>query len=154
MHASNGVVAIESKLTEHLADSPGAEFDSKYDTVISTLDQPWQDVYGQLKQDPRRYRFLNAAQLVKHAIGLRRYAGSSPVTLMYLYWEPSNGETLPTVRDHRAEVEQFRSLLDGSSAVRLVPVAAPSIWERWLNDPGRRVQDHAAALRARYQLAV
>lgn len=45
-----------------------------------------------LLQEPKRYLYLDAAQLVKHALGFARCYADRTVTLLYLYWEPRNAE--------------------------------------------------------------
>ncbi|MCU0946696.1 MAG: hypothetical protein MUF47_00375 [Porphyrobacter sp.] len=50
----------------------------------------WRTMRDLLRAEPRRYKHLDAAQLVKHALGLAtegNRSGLSPV-LVYLYAEP------------------------------------------------------------------
>ena len=60
-----------------------------------------------LVESPRSYLWLDAAQLVKHAFGLAYTFPDRPVTLIYLFWEPSNPEAYPIFAEHRAEVDRF-----------------------------------------------
>jgi hypothetical protein len=45
-----------------------------------------------LRDSPDEYRLFNAAQIVKHYLGLKRHKDNllqdRSVTLLYLYWEP------------------------------------------------------------------
>ena len=55
------------------ATSPTVRFANRYDGVVpQSLDTPWQEMFARLKADPDAFQYLNAAQLVKHALGLRR----------------------------------------------------------------------------------
>ena len=58
-----------------------------------------------LEEDPERYDWLDAAQLVKHAYGLAQSFPDEPVTLLYLYWEPLNAERFTLFAEHRLEIE-------------------------------------------------
>jgi hypothetical protein len=71
-----------------------------------------------LKDDPLAFKYLDAAQLVKHAFGLRT-AGESRhkhTTLYYVYAEPRAWSDQRLVspeahRAHREEVERFAILV-------------------------------------------
>lgn len=81
-----------------------------------------------LRKDLFAYRYLDAAQLVKHAFGLSteaRRVSRAPV-LLYLYAEPSR-VAASACSDHRAEIEVF------SAAVRDARVrSAATSWADWL----------------------
>ena len=48
-------------------DSAYADFKPAYRDVVAMLaDKTWRAEYERLSEDPRRYRFLDAAELVKH----------------------------------------------------------------------------------------
>lgn len=105
-----------------------------------------------LRSNPSAYRFLDPAQLVKHAFGLVTEAGRvnrSPV-LLYLYVEPSR--VAPTAFSaHRAEIEGFSAAVRGAR-VRFAAVS----WSDWLKrfdtaavPSGVRV--HAEALRRKFE---
>lgn len=54
-------------------DSAYADFKPAYRDVVAMLaDKTWRAEYERLSEDPRRYRFLDAAELVMHYLGLRR----------------------------------------------------------------------------------
>jgi len=94
-----------------------------------------------LRADPRYFDYLDAAQLVKHVLGLATEAtrsGLAPV-LAYLYAEPQDG-----VRDtsaflaHRREIEDFHAVVAGGR----VRFAACS-WRGWLATFTGEASDHA-----------
>jgi Restriction Endonuclease associating with ARP len=93
VEAADRVVAIESKLTEYLGGNERAAFADRYREVVDEMAHPtWGEVFTLLEAAPEHFRFLNADQLVKHYLGLKRAQQNDPrpVTLTYLYWEPLN----------------------------------------------------------------
>ena len=106
----------------------------------------------------RHFVFLDAAQLVKHAFGLRtegQRTGRQAV-LCYLYAEPRafpDGRAIPVaaIQAHRDEVASFTA--EVSSAVGDVVFCSLSYAEllrHWVGQPA--LADHAAALTARFDL--
>ena len=63
------VLAIESKLTEPFRPHE-AHFEPAYAEATCRLPGKWREEYARLDRDPFRYRYLDAAQLIKHALGL------------------------------------------------------------------------------------
>lgn len=148
------VLAIESKCTETF-DAHYADFKPAYHDVVAMLaDKTWRREYERLEEDPRRYRFLDAAQLIKHYLGLRRQFADRRITLAYLYWQPSNGSDLAPCVIHAAEVAEFSRRV-GDPRVRFVGMSYSQLWQDWTND-GRPawLREHVAALRQRYDVAV
>jgi hypothetical protein len=107
----------------------------------------------QLLEEPHSYRWLDAAQLVKHAFGLAYTFPNRPVTLLYLFWESSNPEAYPFFAEHRVEVKRFTSSVIGSGP-EFVAMSYPELWRlldtqtepKWL-------PAHGARLKARYGVA-
>ena len=62
--------------------------------------------------DPRHYKFLDVAQLVKHAFGIERTFPEKELTLLYLFWEPSNADAFAPFQQHRAEIVQLAARVD------------------------------------------
>lgn len=88
------VLAIESKFLEPLTTKP-AEFSAQYQNALGSAEAPWRNLYQRLCSDPRTYRYLDAAQLVKHYLGLWHSFRGFHRTLFLLYWEPSNASLEP-----------------------------------------------------------
>jgi hypothetical protein len=144
-------VAIESKLTEYLAGNENASFADRYDHVVSELADPtWGAMYSLLKDEPHRFTFLNAAQLVKHYLGLKRAEKNAQgaTALVYAYWEPSDPEAHDAFALHRREVESFTEQV-ADPAVTFKSLSYQELWREWLAN-----EAHVAALRARYDVAV
>ena len=148
------VIAVESKCTEHLGRHV-ASFSEAYDTRIAALAHPtWKAEFRALKANRRRYAFLDAAQLVKHYLGLRNSFPDRRCTLLYLYWEPTNATVHDAFVRHRDDVERFRRALD-DPAVRFEAESYLDLWSRW-EDQSEDVwmARHVAGLHARYRVAI
>lgn len=148
------VLAVESKCTE-VFEAHEAAFKPAYEGLVAELADPiWRAEYDRLIEDPRRYRFLDAAQLVKHYLGLRRRFSDRPVTLAYLYWEPANAPDVAACVVHAAEVAEFALRVD-ESRVRFVAMSYRALWEDWADDTRPAwLREHVAQLRRRYDVTV
>jgi hypothetical protein len=153
-HGPNGVVAVESKCLEPLARHT-AKFAPAYNAEIT--DQRRQTAWflemERLVKEPRAYRWLDAAQLVKHAFGLAYTFGDQPVMLLYLFWEPSNPEAHPIFAEHRAELTRFaESKMDDRP--EFAAMSYPELWRSWDTHPEPEwLRAHVGRLRARYGVA-
>jgi hypothetical protein len=146
------VLAVESKLTDTFA-THEALFPSAYGAVVASLaHQTWRHEYDRLAEDPQRYRFLDAAQLVKHYLGLRRQFRHRTVTFAYLYWEPTNASDIAQAVVHAAELEEFTRRVKDPQ-LRFVGMSYRTLWEDWAGpDRPAWLREHAAALRQRYEV--
>ncbi|MBZ5703472.1 MAG: hypothetical protein LAN84_16685 [Acidobacteriia bacterium] len=151
----NGVVAVESKCLEILTPHK-AKFAPAYEDEIKDERRrtAWFREMTRLVEKPHTYRWLDAAQLVKHAFGLA-YGEfvNRRVTLLYLYWEPSNPEAYPTFAEHRAEVTRFAASIIGGGP-EFVAMSYPELWRWWEAHPEPEwLPTHVGRLRARYGVA-
>jgi len=119
---SGELIAIESKFTEWMTSKPRTKpaFRDKYFAGSATL---WRDVglpacqalAMQLYEGALHFRHLDAAQLLKHALGLAsQHRGNA--ALYYLYFDvPSRRSTR-----HREEIGEFASAIDTVLAFKAV----------------------------------
>lgn len=152
----NSVLAIESKLTEYLS-AHRADFSPAYEAQIrdARRDQGYFREMLRLRDRPDHYTWLDAAQLIKHAFGLARTFPKSPVTLLYLFWEPSNPDAGPEFAAHRCEIEEFRARVAGSSPA-FEAMSYPELWQCWRDSaptPGW-LDEHLRNLQGRYLVSV
>lgn len=136
------IIGVESKRYEPFRDAKVAELSDAYDRDVWGVGMAgWCTMRDLLRADPRRYKHLDAAQLVKHALGLAtegNRSGLSPV-LAYLYAEPQDGVRDPaTFLAHRREIEDFHAIVAGTK----VRFAACS-WRGWLASFSGAAVDHA-----------
>ncbi len=148
--SGGAVLGVESKCTESLTRKE-AKFAHSYETLVEEIsDEHWKSVYRELKADPRAFQHLDAAQLVKHYLGLRKSYPQQRITLMYLFWEPLNASSYDVFRSHRKEIAQFSSAISGSS-VAFQAQSYPELWRDWdrRSEP-EWLGEHVANLRGRY----
>lgn len=151
-----GIVAVESKFTETLS-RKSANFAPSYEEAVQRLAEAGgASMYETLRAEPRRYRHLDAAQLVKHYLGMRHSLRleTGKLVLLYVYWEPMNAEGVRAFSEHREEVRDF-AVRVGSSRIRFVACTHGQLWDHWETNstwPGAR--EHVRSLRDRYEVTV
>ncbi len=156
------LVGIESKRYE--------PFRSK--TPVALSEAYWRPVWGErmggyaavrdgLRDGTRRFRHLDATQLVKHAFGLRTASRKmSPVplapVLVYLHAEPGHwpdGRAVPPadIEAHRREIAVFAGLVAGDEVVfRATPYR--DMLRSWDASPLAAVREHVSAVRRHFHL--
>ena len=146
------LVAVESKCLEYLTPKP-ARFSERYATEIvdERASGPWFAEMKRLMQPGAAgYRWLDAAQLIKHALGLA-FQPTRPVTLVYLFWEPMDAGLSPLFAEHRREIDAFAERVAGDMP-RFEALSYPELWESWVSSGDPRLAAHVAVLRARYEV--
>lgn len=118
------LIGIESKRFEPFRDLKQIDFSDAYDRDHwGPSMKAYECMRDALKCIEVKFRFLDAAQLVKHALGLvtqGRRRGLRTV-LTYIYAEPAelNGRPIPdaAIQGHRAEICDFAMAVAGSEVV-------------------------------------
>ena len=154
-------IGVESKRYEPYRGRPSVGFSQTY----------WRDVWGpamngyQAQRDGLheglvQYRYLDASQLIKHALGLRSAAArlnegnATPRTpwLIYLYATPRAWPTGTRRRiaeaEHRAheeEIEQFAEAV-AEDEVRFEALTYRTLLEQWRSSTDADVRAHAKAV--------
>jgi hypothetical protein len=152
LRSPDELVAVESKCLEYLTPKL-AKFSERYATEI--VDEraagPWFAEMQRLStaSEPG-YKWLDAAQLIKHALGLA-YGAEQPVTLVYLYWEPLDAGLSPLFAEHRQEIEAFADRVAGGTP-RFEAMSYFELWNCWAESNDSRLTAHVAALRGRYEV--
>jgi hypothetical protein len=95
---------------------------------------------------------LDAAQLVKHSLGLAHSGGDNTAVLLYLYWEPLNWKDVPECVEHRAEIQRFAYGV-ASESVRFAALSYPELWNEWEREASAPAA-HIDALRRRYAVKI
>jgi hypothetical protein len=152
LDADDRVLAIESKCLEYLTPKR-AVFSTAYDTILDHRAQSsWFRHIAVLRHNDQQYRYLDAAQLIKHYLGLSHGEVSRSLTLLYLFWEPRNWQDFEACRQHRAEIQAFSEIVAGDR-VRLEACSYGDLWKEWAQ---RRTPDwisgHVERLTARYMV--
>ena len=149
LRAPGVLVGVESKLTEHLAPRVPRPWRPAYHrpAMAARLDDAWRAVFADLLSGAWAPRFLDAGQLVRHALSLR--VVDLETHLVLLFWEPLDGDALPEVAAHRDEVAELLGRLGGEASPRLHALPHAELLDGWAAArPG-----HVAALRERYAVA-
>lgn len=150
----NGIVGIESKLTEYLG-KHSADFSPAYAEQIrdARREGGYFSEMLRLMDAPNSYRLLDAAQLIKHAFGLAHTFRDRPVTLLYLFWEPANPEASPIFAAHRAEIAEFAERVAGTTP-RFLAMSYPELWSKLEASGPDWVKAHIEELKARYLVSL
>jgi hypothetical protein len=89
-----------------------AFFSPSYDTIADArAKSAFFKLIPRLRTNVDEFRSLDAAQLVKHYLGLSRCWPGKRLTLLYAYWEPKNASAFDEFVEHRKEVEKFCELV-------------------------------------------
>ncbi len=141
-----GLVGVESKLTEHLAPLGRRPWRPAYHrpAMAAALEGGWRATFSDLVAGRWAPRYLDAGQLVRHALSLRR-AGR----LVLVFWEPVDGDDHAEVVAHRAEVAELVARV-GDAPPCLSALTWAEVFDAW----APLVPAHVAALRARYEVVV
>jgi len=125
---------------------------SSAQAVAAIASPEWSDLYDSLCANPVRFRFLDAAALLRQYLGLRSALADEPQpkTLLYVFWEPLDWPDTPETLEHRREILEF-SLAVAGADVAFVSMSCRELWDamgkgpEW---PDRR--EWLAYLRGRY----
>jgi hypothetical protein len=146
------VAGIESKLTEPLAPHWPARWSEAYGraTCRALLKGGWRETLDAARSGTYCPAYLDASQLVKHALGLSRQHPDRELHLVYVYWEPDDGDQFDEVWAHRNEVAELLKRV-GDASPRLHALSHAELWAQWdtLNDV-EWLPHHVSALRRRY----
>lgn len=146
------IVGIESKCTEYLSRKKRKVSPKYLALTDARVHSKWFEVLAEVPT----FRHLDAYQLVKHYLGLRRTFEDRPLTLVYLYWEPLNADSFKAFGDHRYELARFAALVKDDPTCRFVPLSYERHWDELsaLAAPPGWLGEHLARLRRRYLVAL
>ena len=150
------IVCIESKFLEPLWPKVAKFADSYKGAIQSLADHAWAGVYDVLKGNPNQFEYLDAAQLVKHYLGMQYTLGASDVTrlLVYLYWEPENAADIEAYQVHREEIAVFSSAVEAGQ-IGFVALSYPQLWAQWRGSSSwSGMQAHLDHLEQRYSFSI
>jgi Opioid growth factor receptor (OGFr) conserved region len=138
------VPAIESKFTEPYDERDHAGFASSYFEYRGLWDGlPLCRDLADLINGAEQFTCLNAAQLLKHILGLYRNHKQHGFTLLYLWYDVRGSDAAET---QRKEIEKFRQIV--SREVSFRSMTHQELFARLL--PYIRATDYAEYLSSRY----
>ncbi len=86
-----------------------------------------------LTKEPDHYTYLDAAQLIKHAFGLWYTFRGRSVSLLYVYWEPTNARTHQVFKKHRKDIDRLAERGVGSTPA-FRAMSDTEVWRMWENN--------------------
>ena len=152
------LIGIESKRYEPFRDHKTAKFSTAYSRPVwGQAMGPYEAMRDALSAG-RHFAFLDAAQLVKHAFGLRTEGQRTGkrALLCYFYAEPRafpDGRVIPVsaFQAHRDAVTSFATEVSSTVAdVAFCTLSYADLLQHWAGQPS--LTDHAAALAARFDV--
>lgn len=80
--------------------------------------------------------FLDSAQLIKHCLGLSRYAriNRKKAILVYVYWKPENYSDYQEYYKHEQEIMLFKQRIKSIESIQFVDMTYKEIWNHYLNN--------------------
>ena len=150
IETANHLIGVESKRYEPFRSAKPAKLSNKYSEYLwGEGMEAWNAVRDRLLAEPRLYRHLDGAQLVKHAYGLATEGDrrGKIAVLHYIYAEPSDAADEQAFALHREEISDLARRVQGAR----VRFAACS-WSQWLAKFSGETADHARAIENRYLL--
>ncbi len=146
LQSTDTVIGIESKLLEPLSLTK-PKFSASYTRDRLCCEDEWWALLESVRQWPASH--LDAAQLIKHYLGLRHsYPDVNDVLLEYLFWKPLNAENFDEYKRHAEDLEIFKNAIQNSDKVRFKALDYLQLWDEWEKD--QNMAEHAKLLKKRY----
>jgi len=153
------MVGVESKCLEYFDDHT-ATFSQVYDLEGDHSENDerrgsaWFRELKSLRSAPQKYVRLDAAQLIKHYMGLAHtFPSTTPprrAILGYVFWEPENWSEIGACLQHREELGAFSEAVAGDR-VAFRWISYLDLWTTWKQLAGPAwLAGHVDALRRRY----
>lgn len=146
------LIGVESKRYETFRGHGPAVFSEAYDHDWGRRMRGYERARDILKHLPLEFNFLDAAQLVKHAFGLRTAAKTRQkrAILYYLYAEPRAWPDKRQIsaedrRAHRDELERFTTLV-ADDEVRFRSSSYSELLTLWSGSNRAAIREHAQAI--------
>ena len=154
-----GSVAIEAKTAEPWRGEPKVEISTQYDVPAARVSPSTLETLTGLRDRAIVYECLDAAQLIKHLLGLndaiRLGRLREPGRLVLMYWRPTVTGEHGDLFDHlAAELADFSSRLT-DQPVSVSGIATNDLLAQWYSDTSPAwLKEHADRLRARYDVSL
>jgi len=149
------IVGVESKLTETLGRHKHTKWSDAYGrpTCRALLSDGWLEALDATRAGSYKTTYLDIDQLLKHALGLSKQNPDRERHLVYVFWEPEDGDGIDEVSQHRREVEALLERV-GDASPRLHALPYHQLLESWDALGVAWLRDHVSNLRARYKVRI
>jgi hypothetical protein len=147
LESADTVIGIESKLLEPLTPT-APKFTASYSRDrLPLCEDAWWFLLELVRQWPASH--LDAAQLIKHYLGLRnQFPNGKKVLLVYLFWKPLNATQFAEYAQHAEDLDKFQSAVKTAESVRFMSLDYQQLWDAWGKD--KNMAEHARNLKNRY----
>jgi len=147
LKSTDTLIGIESKFLEPLKLTV-PKFSTSYSRdSLPLCEDIWWNLLEQVRQSSASH--LDAAQLIKHYLGLRRnFPDHKNLLLVYLFWKPLNADKIDVYAKHAEALETFRRAVQHSKTMCFISLDYLQLWDAWEKD--RNMAQHAKLLKDRY----
>lgn len=153
LETPDAIIGIESKRYEPFrAKSAAALSPAYWRPVWGERMQGFERMRDRLRDKEARFDHLDAAQLVKHAFGLRTAAGrvGKRAALLYVHYEPQawpDGRPVPITAHarHRQEIADFAAAVAGDE-VAFARLTWGEVLAAWASSEDDGIRHHAKAM--------
>ena len=147
LNSEDVVIGIESKFLEPLTPTVPQFSDSYAKDRLPLCEDVWWTLLENVRRWPASH--LDAAQLIKHYLGLRRtFSNRRKVVLAFLYWKPLNADSFDEYSRLADDLEKLSVAVQGAESVRFIYLDYLRLWDEWEKDINLR--EHAVTLKRRY----
>lgn len=152
LRAPGRVLAVESKLKEYAKSHLPRHLRPVYakPAMAELLPAGWRRVLAALLSGDLSCNYLDAEQLVKHALALQSQFPDDERTLAYIFLEPANADELPELAGHVDELEQLLKLLGEDADPGFVVRTYDDLFAEWEAVADPTIRAHVSAVRQRY----
>lgn len=141
---SETIIGIESKYLESLSlKTPNGNLHKYINRKELSYLPPGFMTVIQYYQEQKTKFSLDAAQLIKHSIGLMNKLRETPKNpvLVYIYWEPENWSDYKLYHQHKNELEGFNQKIEPYLTFK--PISYLEFWKIYVNNPliGKQINE-------------
>lgn len=132
LESESAVIAIESKYLEVLREKE-AKFVGSYLNNKEIIGDHFLNIINKYNKTKG---YLDTAQLIKHTIGLEKYAikTNKKCILLYLYWMPLNYKEYEIYEKHKKEIDEFKNDISGINKIEFFEMNYIDFWNKYRSD--------------------
>jgi len=123
----NKLIAIECKFLEILS-SKDVHISDSYKKINDHRSMSnWSQLTNNISLQ-KKYKYLDAGQLVKHFYGLCHTLSNKDKTLLYLYYEPEKYRDCEPYVTHRSEIKEFSRMVENDKLLSFEVLTYQELW--------------------------
>ncbi len=130
---NNYIIGIESKFLEPLKLTQPKFAASYSDSFLSSIETGLPGIVNHYRTNNAKSH-LDAAQLIKHTIGLLNNRGDKKAKLIYVYWQPENYAQIKEYVSHQADLAVFSNLMKGIISIEFHHTTYSDLCKNYLSN--------------------